>query len=144
MGGGEFTGSLLDAPPGTLFDQNIQNTNWEAQVTCIVDNCSQNPAPTPPTPIPIPTAMPPTLSPSVMTFQPVNSPSNPSPPTEGSSPCCPSDYTGLKAWNHCLQYYHCVGGVVTGQLLDAPPGTLFDQSIQNVNWEAQVTCIVDV
>jgi len=63
----------------------------------------------------------------------------PAPPTDGR--CCGSaGYTGLKAWDDCKQYYHCVGGVVTGNALDCPAGTLFDFVLQVCNWKDQVTC----
>merc|ERR1712232_1084266 len=70
-------------------------------------------------------------------------PINPPTPVTSGDPCCPEDYTGLRAWNNCYQYYHCVNGVVTGDLLNAPQGTLFDQNLQNNNWADQVTCVVD-
>merc|ERR1712232_199304 len=114
---GIVTGGLLDVPAGTLFDQNLQNVNWADQVTCIVDNCTQDPTPSP-TPV----------SPTVI---------------PDSDPCCPANYTGLRAWNNCYQYYHCVNGIVTGDLLSVPAGTLFDQNLQNNNWANQVTCVVD-
>jgi hypothetical protein len=105
---------------GALFDESIQNWNWPSNFDCYVDPCGgPGPSPTPPpTPPPI---------------------SGPSP----TNPCCPTGYTGLRAWNNCYQYYHCVGGVVTGDLLNVPDGTLFDQNAQNFNWAAQVTCVVD-
>jgi len=80
---------------------------------------------------------------TTLTASPSSVPS--SPPTSASKvdPCCPMNYTGLRAWNQCYQYYHCVNGVVTGGLLDVPSGTLFDQSLQNFNWAHLVVCVVD-
>lgn len=116
---GEVFGDLINVPTGTLFDQSIQNFNWAAQVTCAVDNCGGDPV------TPLPTASP------------------VSAPIGGGNPCCPSGYTGLKAWNNCHQFYHCVNGVVVGEPISGSAGTLFDQNIQNFNWADQVTCFVD-
>ena len=113
----------LVGPPGNgaLFDESFQNWNWPGNFVCYVDPCG-GPGPSP--------TLPPTPSPQ--------------PPTNGpTNPCCPSGYYGLRAWNNCLQYYHCVNGVVTGEVFDVPDGTLFDQNIQNFNWANQVTCVVD-
>lgn len=88
-------------------------------MTCAVDNCGGDPV------TPLPTASP------------------VSAPIGGGNPCCPSGYTGLKAWNNCHQFYHCVNGVVVGEPISGSAGTLFDQNIQNFNWADQVTCFVD-
>lgn len=70
-------------------------------------------------------------------------------PTQASSGDCGTEwcstgFTGLKAWNACTQYYHCVDGIVTGSLVDVPPGTLFDENLQNVSWRQNIfdTCVV--
>jgi len=110
---------------GALFDESIGNWNWPTQFACYVDSCGgSNPPPT---------------------SQPTQLPGPPtgSPPTGSEDPCCPSGFTGMKAWNNCTQFYHCVGGAVTGDLIEAPEGTLFDNNIQNINWANQVTCVVD-
>jgi len=128
---GNVQPNLVGPLNGVLFDESIGNWNWPANFVCHVDSCGQsNPPPPPtlsPTPQPTPLHVPPTVS----------------PPTGSGDPCCPPGFTGLKAWNNCAQYYHCVTGAVTGDLLDAPAGTLFDNSLQNINWAAQVTCVVD-
>ena len=54
--------------------------------------------------------------------------------------CCPAGFTGLKSFNDCTEYYHCVNGVVTGSALSCASGTLFQNSIQNCNWENAFTC----
>ena len=123
-------------------------------------HCLSSPTQTPrttPSPTKVPTASPvisPTKSPVKATKSPTKSPikatKSPteapvaSPPTiSGGNPCCPAGYTGLRAWNDCHSYYHCVEGIVTGDLIDVPAGTLFDQTIQNFNWASQVMCVVD-
>jgi len=130
---------------GALFNQDIQNWDWSWNFQCYVDPCGGTNPPETAQPTPIPTVSP-TASPLKVTPAPIQSPTTPSPtlpPPNGGDPCCPAGYTGLRAWDNCLQYYHCVGGVVTGGLLSVPPGTLFDQNIQNINWDYLVTCEVD-
>jgi hypothetical protein len=96
---------------------------------------TSQPTTPPPTPVPIvgSTPVPTTVAPT---------PDQP-PTGGGGDPCCPDGFTGLKAWNDCYQFYHCVGGEVIEPIYDAPTGTLFDQNIQNANWANQVTCVVD-
>jgi len=111
---------------GVLFDESIGNWNWPTQFDCYVDSCG-GPNPPPPTSQPTQSPVPPTGS----------------PPTGTGDRCCPPGFNGLKAWNNCAQYYHCVEGIVTGDLIEVPGGTLFDNNIQNFNWANQVTCVVD-
>jgi len=127
---GAVIGNALPCPDGTLFDYDLQNCNWADQVTqCNTRSCGDG-------------------SSNQLTSAPVTNPPVPVPPNEpepsSSEPCCPVGLTGLKAWNACAQYYHCVNGVVTGDLMNAPTGTLFDESLQNIDWHNNVfsTCIV--
>jgi hypothetical protein len=136
--GGVVTGGLLDVPVGTLFDQTIQNFNWASAVNCVVDLCGADPVASP-TNAPVFFTSSPSKSPVSQTSSPTKTPTKPN----NGERCCPAGYTGLRAWNQCHQYYHCVGGVVTGGLLDVPVGTLFDQTIQNFNWASAVNCVVD-
>ena len=96
--------------------------------------CSSNPSPPSPT---APTPTPPSPSPPVPTSP---TPPTPSPPTAEPTLCCPAGFTGLKSSNNCANYHHCVDGVVTGGLLQCADGTLFQNSIQNCNWENMFTC----
>ncbi len=140
-----------------------QSGSWSSKVGSTINsaaiNCSsapsQAPHPTPsstkgPTSSPVKSTPSPTKSPVRSTSSPTKSPvaksSSPTKAPTGTGNgerCCPAGYTGLRAWNECHQYYHCVGGVVTGGLLVVPAGTLFDQNMQNFNWASQVTCVVD-
>jgi len=99
-------------PQGTLFDNNIQNCNWDSQVECGgPDNCpSLAPTPTPP------------------------------PPPDNEEMCCPPGYTGLRPFDSCAKFYHCVNGVVTGSAIPCGAETLFDENIQNCNWASAVQC----
>merc|ERR1719266_131345 len=108
---GKVTGSPLPCASGTLFDERYQYCNWESQVTC------------------------PPCSPTVA---PVAAPV--APPTPPTGPCCPAGYTGLRAYDGCKKFFHCVNGVVTGSPLPCGRGTLFDADIQNCNWKDQVEC----
>ena len=116
--------------------------------------CSVNPSPQPPTdpnptpPAPSPTApipppyAAPTPTPPMPTTPtaPSPNPPAPSPPIGEPSMCCPAGFTGLKSSNNCANYHHCVNGVVTGESLQCASGTLFQNSIQNCNWENLFTC----
>ena len=69
------------------------------------------------------------------------------PPTPSPTPfvlnpimCCPVGFNGLKSFNNCGQYYHCVNGVVTGPAYQCAPGTLFHNNIQNCDWINSFTC----
>jgi len=109
-------------------------------------NCSSSPSQDArPTSSPVKS---PVASPVKSTPSPIKAPTKapikaPTPTGSNNQRCCPAGYTGLRAWNQCHQYYYCVGGVLTGGLLDVPAGTLFDQTIQNFNWANSVTCVVD-
>jgi len=64
-------------------------------------------------------------------------------PTGGPIQCCASNFTGLKAWNDCKEYYTCFEGV----LADVPPiactnGLLFDFEAQACNFADQVSCSI--
>merc|ERR1712071_426052 len=61
-----------------------------------------------------------------------------SPVTSPSEPCCPPGETGLRDFNSCSKYYHCVNGNVVGAPLACPFGTLFDKGLQICNWSYQV------
>lgn len=57
-------------------------------------------------------------------------------------PCCPPGYTGLLAFNDCLEHYHCSDGQVVGASpMHCPAGTLFDNNLQVCNWAMQVSCL---
>jgi len=88
------------------------------------DDCSSTPVPSPPTPTPVPSPTP----------TPVPNP--PTPPTTD----CPSGYSGLRPRDDCTRYYHCQNGVMVGEVLDCPTGTLFDMGLQYCNWANDVTC----
>ena len=75
---------------------------------------------------------------------------NPSPVAPAPSPvgsvaqCCPSGFSGYRAFNDCSQYYRCVAGNIVGITASCAPGTRFDTSLQNCNWASAVTsCSVD-
>ena len=72
--------------------------------------------------------------PTAPTDPPVMPPSGPSPLS------CPQGFTGLLPADSCAKFYHCVGGVVTGDKLPCPPGTLFDVAYNFCNWSDQVAC----
>jgi len=90
-------------------------------------------APTPPTTL-VPTSAPVTPSP---TSSPVTQA-----PQDPWTMCCPSGFTGLKAYGDCMSYYHCVGGIVTGGLLACSPGTLFSETAQVCDWASTTTCTI--
>jgi len=89
-----------------------------------------SPPSSPPTPSPTP---PPTTSP---TKAPV------SPPSGGGPPVCPNSFTGLIPSQACRGYYHCVGGILTGDEIMCGYGLLFDVRYNFCNWASQVTCTV--
>merc|ERR1712157_98352 len=60
--------------------------------------------------------------------------------TSPSSLTCPSGYTGLRPWESCSKYYHCVNGFVTGEPLSCASGTLFNEILQNCDWNYNVQC----
>jgi len=70
----------------------------------------------------------------------INDDEEPTTPPPAPVMCCPPNYTGLRAYDDCAQYYHCVEGVVTGPLLKVPVGTLFDETMQNFNFANLVAC----
>merc|ERR1719266_1722698 len=96
-----------------------------------------------PTTLPIATTLPPTASP--VTPSPTKSPIA-TPPTNDDScvKSCSSDKSGLKPYDGCTKFYHCVNGVVTGEPLPCDEGLLFDEVNQYCNWKAQVDCKVKV
>jgi hypothetical protein len=110
-----------------LFDESIQNWNWPANFECYVDPCGG-----PTTPMP-------TKSP---TLAPTPNPTPQNEPVTPEEPCCPSGFTGHKAWNDCLQYYHCDNGRVKGGILNCPIGTMLDENIGNFQWKDQMTCTI--
>jgi hypothetical protein len=98
---------------GALFDESIQNWNWPQTFECQEDTCGggEPPIVTTPAPTPAPTS------------------------TPGSEPCCPTGFTGYKAWNNCFQYYYCVNGVPTDPL-NVPGGTRWDENANNFVWDS--------
>merc|ERR1712157_157119 len=65
---------------------------------------------------------------------------NPSPVSVDDEPSCSSGYTGLRAYEQCTKYYHCVNGVVTGDPLPCSAGTLFAEVHQFCDWDYNVQC----
>jgi hypothetical protein len=62
-------------------------------------------------------------------------------PPQGPTPMsCPQGYTGMRPADSCAKFYHCVNGVVTGEKIACPTGTLFDVNFSFCNWPSQVTC----
>merc|ERR1740136_215362 len=56
-------------------------------------------------------------------------------------PCCPRGFTGYMGWSSCKRYFQCQRGALIGTIYDVPSGYLYDQNLQSLNWENQVTCI---
>ena len=140
---GVVTGPALQCAQGTLFQNSIQNCNWINSFTCDETPCNGTPStPSPVTPQPTtisPTSSPQTSAPhSPTTLQPASI--SPTPSVLNPTMCCPAGFTGLKSFNNCSEYYHCVNGVVTGSALQCAQGTLFQNSIQNCNWVNSFTC----
>ena len=102
------------------------------------------PAPTdPPTPAPTEAVVvtgSPTKNP---TAAPTKNPTKAPTDNNGSDePCCPPGYSGLLAFDECLQHYHCSDGQVIGNIPTyCPAGTLFDNNMQLCNWAMQVSCL---
>eukprot|EP00548_Thalassiothrix_antarctica_P014233 CAMPEP_0194165250 /NCGR_PEP_ID=MMETSP0154-20130528/1225_1 /TAXON_ID=1049557 /ORGANISM="Thalassiothrix antarctica, Strain L6-D1" /LENGTH=700 /DNA_ID=CAMNT_0038875645 /DNA_START=137 /DNA_END=2236 /DNA_ORIENTATION=+ len=73
-------------------------------------------------------------SPPRLTPQPTAMPTTSLNPDEPFALCCPSDFTGLRAYKECTQFYSCVNGVAIATPVAVPPGTLFDSQLGNFNW----------
>ena len=54
--------------------------------------------------------------------------------------CCEPNETRMKAFNGCTQWYWCHAGIVQDPINGPIPGYLFDENIQNWNFEDEVTC----
>eukprot|EP00586_Coscinodiscus_wailesii_P007423 CAMPEP_0172491642 /NCGR_PEP_ID=MMETSP1066-20121228/22524_1 /TAXON_ID=671091 /ORGANISM="Coscinodiscus wailesii, Strain CCMP2513" /LENGTH=591 /DNA_ID=CAMNT_0013260803 /DNA_START=1 /DNA_END=1776 /DNA_ORIENTATION=- len=130
---------------------------WSTAVSAVIRpnlGCSDDEPPVAPVANPItvapavnPTSLSPTVAPVVNptspspTVAPAVNPTSPSPTTnEKCDRACPAKYTGLKPYNGCREFYHCVDGDVTGDLISCKDGTLFDVTYQYCNWKEQVTC----
>jgi len=62
------------------------------------------------------------------------------PITDYDEPSCTSGYTGMRAYDQCTKFYHCVYGVVTGDPMACPANTLFSEDLQNCDWDYNVEC----
>jgi len=122
---GVVDGDLESCAAGTLFSFDLQYCDWEENVTCET------------TPTLMPIVLPSTPTTTPVTSTPTTTPVS-STPTLSLS--CPSGYTGLRPYDSCTKYYHCLNGVLLGGLSDCYEGTLFDIDYQYCNWADQVTC----
>lgn len=123
---GQVTGDAFPCPAGTLFDYSVQFCNWRTQVSTCHSSCeasTSNSSDKAPSPAPTP----------VISDPPTADSANP------ESMCCPTGFTGLRAMDSCKKFYHCHSGMVQGSGQACPPGTLFDSSIGNCNWESSVS-----
>jgi len=122
------------------WDAYMADQMWTgcADVTVVSseENYNDDECPTQP---PISSSAAPTSTPDSSPVTPPSSPTSPT-PTPPSIMTCPSDYTGLQPYNECTQFYHCVGGQITGNLIDCPAETLFDVDLQICNWDYLVIC----
>ena len=139
---GAVVGDPIACPASLLFDQSLGQCNWADQVTvCTIDPiCGGSGSTGSPTNAPTASTFAPTKppSPAVVTSTPTST------PPVSSNRCCPSGFTGLRGFNGCSQYYHCVTGVVASDPIDCGSGLLFDEGLQICNWPDQVTnCQVD-
>merc|ERR1711862_136868 len=101
---------------------------------------------TPPIAVPTAPETPTTPQPTPAPFNlvtPTLAPVNLGVPTPSVDMTCPAGYTGLRAWLQCTHYYHCVNGEVTGDRLKCPEGTLFNEKIQNFEWDYNFECPSD-
>lgn len=57
-------------------------------------------------------------------------------------PCCPPEFTGMRAFDACTKFYHCVGGVLSGNPIPCDSGLLFDDAAQTCDFEQNVSCFV--
>jgi hypothetical protein len=62
------------------------------------------------------------------------------PATDYDEPSCTSGYTGMRAYDQCTKFYHCVYGVVTGDPTSCPANTLFSEANQICDWDYNVEC----
>lgn len=101
----------------------------------------------PPTPV-VDSSPPPTPSPLP---PPTQAPTTPSPPTSTPPPTppsntalhCDSGYTGLRPYDSCKSFYHCVSGELrSAGVTPCPAGTLFDMEFQYCNWSHLVDCTI--
>lgn len=56
-------------------------------------------------------------------------------------PCCPAGFTGLRPYDGCKKYFHCVNGLETGDVLDCPRNMLFDARAMSCMWKKKVECV---
>ena len=143
---------------------------WPCNVSPLVCECknAEGPSPTPdptpqptpepvtpdPTPQPTPKPVTPNPTPESITPNPTPQPTpepatpnptpqpTPEPQNSNPTPCCPVGFSGLRAWNDCSQFYHCLNGSVVGSPQNVPPGLLFDQNRQNSVWPWQLDVCV--
>jgi chitinase len=57
-------------------------------------------------------------------------------------PCCPPDFTGMRASDACTKFYHCVDGELSGNPSPCGNGLLFNDATQTCDYEANVPCFV--
>merc|ERR1712232_849581 len=121
---GVVLGVPYACPDGTLYNESLQNCDWEENV-----QCSASPV-LPPTKAP---------TPNPVTSAPFTTSPTPKPITPGD-PACPSGHTGWLAYLECTHYFYCQNGAVLGVPYACADGTLYDESLQNCNWEQNVQC----
>jgi len=128
---GEVVGPTIDCPPGNIFDIRVQNCRTDVtQCPIEQDACHDG------TPVASPVAAP-VRAPVPQQESPVAAP-------VGGEMCCPTGFSGLRPLNNCRSYYQCLNGKLTGSPSTCSEGMLFDEAIQNCNWEASVSmCNVD-
>lgn len=166
---GIVVGTPIQCPSGLLFDEIRQSCNWANAVVCNGNLCNPSKAPTEvPSKLPVATTAAPTPRPSnpptkiaspeptsISTPQPpvkvhtpaiapTKGPITTSPPTSPARQCCAKGYSGFRAFDNCTKFYQCAFGNVRGPIRSCAKGFLFDESIQNCNWEHAVKkCVVD-
>jgi len=148
--GGAFFWVATDDQQGTW--SSTVNTAIAASTTCVTDEnlpadtpspttLAVAPSTTSPAPVAITNAPTPTRAPTfVPTHRPTNGIRGQGPSIAADEPCCPTGYSGMMAFDNCMQYYHCTNGEVVGSISPCPAGTLFDNDFQYCNWALEVSC----
>merc|ERR1712032_396785 len=106
---------------------------WEDEVTpAPITPVPLTPAPVTPAPVTPAPVTPAPVTPAPVTPAPVVT--TPAPVPVSSDPCCPPNYSGLKAHTDCTKWHHCQNGNVIGPIYDCPDGTGFRQDVQACDW----------